>query len=445
MSVIIPKENDYKGHILSVPKYKYRDISPNSTVTLALNSSVNGVFELPSNIVYNLGKSYLEFGINIPAQAADFVNIHGIITPITGVSLITERGQNLINQQWLHPYRRLATLAALKGDNSWKNRDKMADNTTQRYSGVGPINQLGSANYGKFINDASTMSTGPVDYLSAQSCFSSAVDNTDLDMYYKIPLKELAMHSLLSMDKDLYMSGESLSLTVTFGASTQFGFDSDDAAMANAGNLDATAVMSGLKLVLAVQDEPRISLAVQQAVMTNGIKLNFGYVNEVIVTTDNSTAFSNTVKLNLSRGSRLLRIYSGLMLNSSAIARWNVDNTAGAKWTTVRARLDNNYESEYSLTPVQYWEQNNDLLKDSAIFSFLDWSAHAPVYISDYTGLSASNLLTNENIESGVPLHVPHEYTLEFVKTAEAQNFASFVVCQKTLAMLPSGVEVLLD
>lgn len=429
---IVPRETNYKANSRATLLYKHRQVDVDSAFAPTQAADVTCTFTVPSNVVFNPSKSYLSFDVNVPAQAVDFVNAHGILTPIKSVQVTTERGQVLCSITDFHPFSKTVRPLLAKKSN-WQKQGVEDDKTTD---GLGKCNGLTTANFMKPITQAGAVANGNGPHYDAFKYFASGgADNTDLTLYYKMKFGDCFPHTWLADKRDQYL-GEELTITLTWAPTNEFAFDSDDADLANPGNCDAVYTVANTKLYLALQQNEGVKAALIDKVNNGTLTMRFPFVHSFKQTTTAGATHSQTAKLNISRGSSLLRVYTGLYVNTGNAIRWCNYNYGDTQFTDARTYVDAQPESDYALTTQQFFDQHQDLFKDSAIAN-ADQFAEVACVVQDYMGPDAE-----DSDAVGISLQTPHDIMIEYNKAAAVKTCIMFCVCQKLLRVSRSGAEV---
>lgn len=436
MDYKVPEQNNFTQTKLSIPKYKHITIYPESNPTLTQAASVDAVFEIPSANILNLGKSILEFTLSATAQLNDFVFLHAGITPVTKIQLLSQQGVPIYELQNVQEYMRVS-LPVTTDRKDWENQADITQDATTSWC---PSNELASAVTSQYITNAGGVASSSKNYLCPTSLRSSGANNTAIDIDFSLPLSHFRH---LFLDKDLYFGGEALRLTVTFSGWQNFGFDADDAPLANQGALVAASFTSNPVLQLAVQQNPDIQAGVKNAVLSSGMRIPICNVVGKKITTDNSTSFVDIFKVNSGHGRKLLMCYTALLSNSADALKFNHDNTANAKWSTHRNALDSVYFQDGPYSMLQYYKRYYDeCYKDTIYYNPLEFS-YRPTIVMNFTGIQPCELYKNEaNINSGLDLTVEKQILTEWVKTGAAYQYWIFAVTQRYLYLNANGVQV---
>lgn len=295
----------------------------------------------------------------------------------------------------------------------------------------------------------------------------SSAQNTDLVIYFKIPLRDLAPDSLLSMDKDLYV-GEPLRLLLNWAPGINWGWTAPGAydPATTAADLTVTPTITDLRLFYAQERNERVISTLMAKFAAGTLHYTIPYPQCFNNRLQSSSAHNVTLRMNAGNGRRLKRIVH-CMISGNEVKnnRYEISRiTAGTQATATVAAVPGTAKAGYYYTQVDgrnrqqfniTMDQNKNEdymlmyphLKGTAIQS-LDQFKYNWVHVEsfDEVGSIADRSSHDDQIRKGVDLAGVRELKWDFSLTLtggdEALSHYSFAVFERDLKPTPRALEL---
>lgn len=423
----------YKGKNRIFSQKKYIDVTPDTSVnTLPLTATSLTSFRIGGSTVNYLGNSKIECELKPAAQANDFVGIYCGQNLIKSLSMKSESSAAIQNEFDTQRYCKLVLPVTTTMSEFHKMGPMVDDGQAVGFARANLANTVNL--FGSTISNAGASVASVLNYSQIQNYVTSGADATDVAINYTIPLS-LFRHTIFAMKEALF-TGEELIMSVTLNSGNLTCFDADDNALANIGYLAAAPTLSGLKLRLATEINPRIVQGLKDRVRADGnLAIQYPVVTEyqqkAIAAT---TSYTKNIKINSTNGQRLLRYYTGMFMPDGKGVVASNYNRAGVIWTHVRTFFNNSEEQQSLLTRDQYFSDNRYFFEDSVVPTRAVWDDYA-VVVRDYTGYDGPGLVGHEKDITGIPLDQEATVGVEWTTANAIHDWHLFAVCQRTLIM----------
>lgn len=450
MSLIRGNEIDLSQKASCGSHYRYSKIYRNSgtgDITMSLASTQQVVFDLPVKCM-NLSKSWLDFDIVVPLTAASYNSIHlASIAPINSVQLSTRSGMPLCNLNNVAEYTKVV-LPVVTPFEEYRCLPEPKDTSatiaaqTKHTSGFSPSNELVGNTISVGINTANgQLANNPgVSY----TCIAQNVQSTvgaALCVRYHIPLKQLAPHTIFSLNKTLYFD-DVLMLTLTLNPANKFSYLATAADNSAGIGPAAAPVLSNLSMTLAIESNVSIASSLVQKVHSGGgLNLTIPYVHSASNATSTG---SNAVALRINRqmGKNLLRVYHALFNRANSTYNYALDcsNIGSARMTDHYSTL--NYirlsDATHICADNDDYNTLQEKIRGSAIQNNLMYKFGGNVWLEDFTMYKSPEFLEHDDEECGVPLNEEQIYSFNCNSVTDATQL-TFAVVQKHLQINAGG------
>ena len=439
MSIEIKEQHAYKPKITSMPRYRFRELTTQSTAPATLTAARQAMtFEISPSLCFNPGKSVIQATLSATAQAGDFTFLHAGVAPFASLVWTTDLGVELARINNLQYYSRVVPYHSTKAEDFGEVVKGQYSSIFGVTAGDGSAALDTGTDFGVISNAGATLNTAthkptPCSYLSG------GADNTAVAINLRIPLADLAKHTALGMNKDIWMPERSY-VTIELAEKSQIGFDADDYKLANAGALVAGTV-SNVSLQLAVQMDKQIADTIRQTVLGGMIQMNVGYVVEQKTTTSAGTSHTETLKLSGANGKRLLRVYQSYNVNTGNQLVCNVNNRTHAKVSVLEPSINGSYVYE---KPINYYDVlalKGDFYRGS-LFTNQQVLEDFFCWVDDFSGANRCWEL-DQHAEVGIDLTQEQlQYAISTTKTGAAYEVYTAAVVQRVLTISQAGTQI---
>lgn len=335
--IILASELQYSNTEQLSPSYQYLQVT--GAESLQNYNQVAGqtiTFLLTGNNVYNLAKSYIEFVVNVPAQTA---GLYTWVNAVPGaffraLSMGPNGSSSVLYIDQFHHYSKMVSALCVSKNEADSNDNANLVFTSENAPGQNKTN-LGfdsAANNSQLkncirINDASATAT---------------------NYQIRLPLKLLAPHTMLSVDKDLCL-GVGAQLQLILEDPTRVFWNSTDLQDPSQGvaAVTGTIVLNSVLLQLAVEQNEMINQKVKQMAMS-GYSLDIPHVHKVFQQSI-SGATQNILSpvINSSYGKKLVRILTSAFTDGQN--NQYLDNSNQQSATVTNASTQNRVKTIQSL------------------------------------------------------------------------------------------------
>lgn len=406
--------------------YRMQKITPyqNSIPTgiLPATQTSNISWEIPARTL-NLAKSYISFDITVPAQGAgNFSRIHTTGQPvIASLSLQDRSGQYLVNIPSMASQYFFSTSLITKPLDKW--------NTTPIPLGTA-VDVAGLTSLTTGVSRTSAQDMTPMNVVSSGA-------NAIMVARYVIKFSELS-HTLLSLDKDLFFN-QILTLQIGLSGKDRVGYSE------TAGNVIATiagnVVLSDIYMWLACEVDEQINASLISKVNSTGLDINIPFIHSQKLS-QTSTSFTNTLRLNSSQGSKVLRIYNQILVDAETLGTsYDCIDNRGLD-LQIRSSLNNQFLTDNSLSwrRAEIYMHQLSLLENTPYHSlsvYNDWTT-----IVDNFTKSMPHQLQNDSIQDGLDL-TANELLYSFVVTLNANtaiHIYTHAILQRQLKIQGSSI-----
>lgn len=458
----VSQEIDYSLQKSEHGAYKISRVLPlnGSTATLAASSTTEVLLEIP-NKVCNLSKSAFEFQLQVaePTTTSAITRLHCRGLPFDRVSAYTREGVYLCDvnncDQYtaaLNPYltklsdlvgaddsrggaTAAAALAAGKGDNMF------ASNVAV------PTATPGLANGPNGTRVTAAGAAGAPDKGTTEQCYffqGVARDGAaagQINVSYSVPLSAIH-HSILSLNKDVFFN-QAIVLRIQFAPTNRLGWAAPSATdiATSAENIANAVTVSGMRLALAVETNPKIVDAMVSQVKSQGMSMLMPYVYSYLYSSPSGTSSAVQQRINRGHGKRLLAVYH-TVCNTTSTGRLARDqsNVGNAKIVSYHTDLDNMrmQDSELLCAQCDDYALHKDLVKGSAIQS-ADIYDYSKVHVDSWRSGAMCEWKERDDIQDGVSLDSERIWAIQLETASAAFRQFTNVVVQRELRIEPSG------
>lgn len=391
--IILASELQYNNVEQLSPSYQYLQVT--AAESLQNFNAIAGqtvTFLLTGNNVFNLAKSYIEFVINVPAQNAGLYTWMNAVPGacFRALSFGPNGSSSVLYIDQMHHYSKMVSALVLSKDEADTNDNANLLFTSENAPGQNKTNLGfdGAANNSQLkncvrINDASATAT---------------------NYQVRLPLKLLAPHTVLALDKDLCLGvGSQLQLiledvTRVFWNSADLQDPSNGAATVSSVNPNFITYNS-FYLQLAVEQNEMINQKVKAMAMS-GYSLDIPHVHKVFQQSI-SGATQNILSpvINSSYGKKLVRILTAAFTDGAN--NTYLDNSNQLTATVTNAKTQNRVSSIQTLFNNRVRQQRYLLCSPAAQKNTGTFNAEAFGGIDDYN-INKGYLQGSSIVNSGV-------------------------------------------
>lgn len=433
----------------------------NTSETLLSGSTVTTQIEVPSK-VFNLSRSTLDFRMDYLKTASEYINVYCLGAPIDSIVLQSREGAEIARvdsadiygslvlpylvrlEDFLsHPDSRgvsdatIATAQAAaettadKGFNLFPNGEALADTTPTVACGRNGTRLV-----------AGLCAANNVAYREMQYFIQSTVSE-NISVNFSFPLKYIAPHTVMSLDRDLYF-GQNLLLNVNWASKQATGFATTSATNMATGLAVVTANINivNIRVYLAVETNQQIANVIMQKVNSEGLKLYVPFVRTYLYSSAASTGPVMSQRVNLSNGQRLLCVYNACLHTTSTLStRFDASNLVQIKVTSYQNQVNslNLSENRINCQNGEDWQAHQELCKGSCIQS-ANIYAHRRLNIMSFRDGPCCEWLDRDGVVDGIDLSEEQTITVDQTTVSAAYRNYMFVVTQKLLSIAPGGV-----
>lgn len=450
-SRVVSNQIYYKQSEEFAPRYKYVKINMSNIMgnTVTLNTtSINVQFKLPYNTVYNLSKSKLATLVPIGAQAntyCSYMNSDAWPFGNQTVSLETGNGLQLLNLPESSRYTKVLTKinTPFKDFMTTDNADMPRPNTnTPLENNPTGLGTPGTNLYEPKYFNTSVVSDGA----------GAGINN--IPIYYELGN---FVHSILSLDKDLYAGQNDLYIKYSVGGIDSFAFRSTSLSnpATNVATLSANTLpaLQNVYLYLAVEQQPQIIENIVQAYQSTGLRILIDYpIVTKFQTAINQSNQAIVIPFVPAQGRYLKRVYHSVFstadtLNTALDCENSTAVRSGQAGTTSKLLSYNTYIDSLKLQDdIVYcgtagalaagvnnvnvsasqiyeddWRVNQQFCKDSAILNYSVYQKNW--FHCDSFEPPRSNTVGNvdpQNLKNGLPMERGVQY--QFICNVASNN-----------------------
>ena len=474
MSSIIEKispELDYVHKVgnHSSPLYvKLQPINNIQTFNASL-TSVYGPIEIliPAKCL-SLKKSRVSFDLTIPAQAANtFSWMQGNALCMFDRVTITSQNTNQVLMDIPNFNRYASMLSPILTSNVELNNKSSplyglavtpAMFTTQALAQQQPLEDVSRSNASVNVDGLSTDIGTP--YMGIRKLFVSSAVATANALAFEFELGSIQA-SICDLEQLLYFAGEQLLISFYFAPVSRFAWGGTSASVPSTNVIPATGNWSvnNLALYLYTEQNIGVSTALVEKVMRSGLSIPFPYAfisrNSV-----SSGSWAVTQQLTRGFGSKLLFVATSIFNPTESGNTAQDHSVSGLLGATNGQYTSLNYNSYIDNVAIltnnniqfintnagtqsgEHWLYNKEHLKGSSINSLINYNVdfcHIDSFIND------SLCSADWTAIDGLSLDAMHQFS--FVSYGSSSNSVTnnvyiIFVCQKTLTLSPSGVQI---
>jgi hypothetical protein len=339
--VVLAPELNYNQSTMLSPSYQYLQVTAaESLQNFPVNAAQTVTFLLTGNNVYNLAKSYIQFVINVPSQTAGrYAWINAVPAAFfRSLSWGPNSQSSVIYIDQAHHYSKLMTALTLSKDEADTNDNSNLVFTSEN----APSQNITNLGFNAAANNSQLKQCINVNDGTNNAC----------NYQVKIPLRLLAPHTLLALDKDLCLgTGSQLQLVLeevskVFWCST----DSQNPATGVTAINPTNVTYNSFYLQLAVEQNELINNKVKQMAMS-GYSMDIPHVHKVFQQSISGTT-QNILSpvINSSYGKKLVRIITApftdgannqYLDNSNQLTATVTDAAAQNRVTTIQCLFNN--------------------------------------------------------------------------------------------------------
>lgn len=436
-SRVVSNQIYYKQSDEFTPRYKYvkinmSNILGNSVTGLqASGGSVQVQFKLPYNTIFNLSKSKLATVIPVPASGTDGTYTYTVADAFPfgnqQISLETGNGLQLLNLPESARYTKVLTKV-----NTPFNKYATNDTSDMPHiinGGIAPANNpsgLGTSGYSLF---------------DTQYYFTKNNAANYIPVYYEL---SNFVHTILSLDKDIYFGSNDMYIKYSVGPVNSFCFQKASGSDPKSGAqlTNTIAALKNVYLYLAVEQQPQIIESIVQAYQSNGLKVLIDYpiVTKMQTPKDQSNQ-AIVIPFVPAQGRYLKRLYHTVWAtNDSFNLALDCENgstvASGSANTTAKILSYNSYLDSMKLqddvvtaataTTENFlyrddWRLNQPFCKDSAISSYEIYQKNW-FHCDDFTTPKSDTVgnVDPQNLKNGLPMERGLQY--QFIANVASTN-----------------------
>lgn len=406
--------------------YRMQKITPyqNSIPTgiLPATQVSNISWEIPARTI-NLAKSYISFDILVPAQAA--ATTSNIFTTgqsvIASLSLQDRSGQYLVNIPSMASQYFFSTSLITKPLDKWNS----APIPTGDAATIATLTSLTTG-----LSKVSHTNSTPINVITSPPA-------TALAMRYVIKFSDLP-HTLFALDKDLFFN-QILTLQLGFSGKDRVGFS--EAAGPVYATIAGNVTLSDIYMWLACEVDEQINASLISKVNSTGLDINIPFIHTQKLS-QTSTSFTNTLRLNSSQGSKVLRIYNQILVNAETLASsYQCINNSNLD-LQIRSSLNNQFLTDNSLSwnRAEIYLHQFPLLENTPYNSLDDYDTWTTI-VDNFTK-SPPHQLQNDSIQDGLDL-TANELLYSFLVTLNANtavHIYTHAILQRQLKIQGSSI-----
>lgn len=468
MSLSLNEAIDYSAKLASHPSYRVNRVVPltGSNVTIS-SATTESQIEIPQT-VFNLSKSTIDFTLSIAAAAAlHATNLNTLgASMFDSIQLSTRTGLPLAQINNVDMFTRAVNPYVTRFDD-YITYDTSLGSTTAAFAyNIDLGSNFSSSNAERTATPVAALgfnSTRVRPTPANPSLMAAQIPDRSYTepMYFKqsdiasavvchfsIPLKQLAPHTVMSLNKDLYF-GQALILRLNWNTIAKLGWDTASAVITNTPvNITGAVTVTGARLSLQVEQNEIIRKSVIDRVMSQGMSMVVPYVHSYLYSAPPGISSTHQQRWNSSHGQKLLNIYS-FVANSFAYHGFNPDianDRDDKKVLTVQPSMNsvNLTDNPVDESKKEGYQLMKPLL-DGSVIQSSDIYDYNRVHIQSYREGPCSEWLNSDDVVDGLDLDVEQNYVLNYKTNATANPYRQFMygVAQRTMNIAPGGLVTL--
>lgn len=448
-SRVVSNQIYYKQSNEIAPRYKYVKINMSNimsnSVTVSNTSSTQVQFKLPYNTVYNLSKSKLSVLIPVPAQTSggnkvSYTTVDAFPFGNQTVSLETGNGLQLLNLSEAARYTKVVTKVN-KPFKQFMTTDDM--NIPHPYLGDTVANNKNANN----VNGS---------YLYEPEYFTQSATGTAVNIPFYYELSNF-VHSILSLDKDLYFGSQELYIKMTIDNVSKWCFSgsaANDPVTAATALANPIVSLQNVYLWLAVEMQPEIIENIVTAYSSRGLRILIDYPVVTRIQTAASTNQAIVIPFVPAMGKTLKRLYHSVF-NSADNTNLTLDcenTTTNPKITSYNTYLDSTKLQDDIITSASAmtatainaddWRLNQPFCEDSVLFNYAVYQKNW-VHIDDFSSAKSNTVggVSPDNLKSGLPMERGIQY--QFIATSSNAGYIhdNFAIFTREVEISPNGIQ----
>jgi hypothetical protein len=460
---ITPDAINFRKVTEAAPRYRYQRmvLSNLNTGTFTLQPTASQLLEwkLPSNEVYNLSKSYIEYSASTSASTNPGYNILHEDVPafFNSVQLQTAGGVDLCNLQNANNYLKV------KQRQDVKNEDFL---TADAYEALYPSNSLANANLRATseVYQAGNLFGAPVgtgwgsivNYLEPQHVKVSAVEaggsESVMQQVRQYPL-DMFSDTILAMDRDLFLPTDMYLRMNCFGPKMGFNSTSGTAfTPANSGNLNGAITFNNVALFLAIEQNNQIVDSIRERVLKNGLKFQIPYTMTFRNSTTGSGSAGVQIQFNRGFGKSIRKIlHAPYHITEIGNTAFDCSNWNGSKITSYGTYMNSRKLQDQDISCLQAsgtnvgmddWLFNKKYYKNSVVSNGGQYQqawGHTDTFAEPDNEQHRG--VPDENIVDGFPLDIPAIWTMNAQVTGSLNHY-TFVTFLRDVVIDGNGQSV---
>lgn len=481
VDLVIDSAFEYDQKAVSHPSYRFSKVIPQNNSTITLGSSIlESQIEIPMK-AFNLSKSTLDFQMQY-VDAGDTTYFNNFLSLgqvyIDSIFVKTREGLDVVSlynadvvTRAITPYIEkreeflefpsnpgALTSALAQGLNQgWNHFKSNALVSTRSLVGNAPPYSGG----GQIVVSGATAQDGSDNYQESQyyvqTPISSAGHAGNLYRNFSIPLGKLAPHTLLSLNKTIYL-GQAVILTIRWAQTGRIGWATTAAALTGPVALPGVLQIANLQLRLAVEQNQPVVDELVNRVNSVGMSLTIPYIYSYVYSVANAvTQSTHQQRYNRSHGKKLLNVYSFVAATSAtANLSCDISNIPAAGLTgvaasgcdkvlTMQPSLNSVNLTEYVLNEYQNdtYEQMKPIIKGSTVGNVGQYQYNR-VYIQSWRQGPSCTWIEKDDVSDGLDLDVESMFQIDYSHPSAFGNAAAVrefqvAVVQRTLTINPGG------
>jgi hypothetical protein len=401
-------------------------------------------FEIPANVAFNLSKSYLNLtltGVAVASNANYYVT--DAVTAVRSVILQTKGGIILASFDYADVFSKVTMKSETKLDDFL-----CLDEVESALGGLNGLSRsdLLAANNVRYDNSASSLG-----YTEPKYVVSGAINTANPVIYNRIPLNIYLNNSIFALDKDL-MFNEIIQLRVTINSSNRISFYTTSITDPSATPVNAASVtLTNPFLYLAIERDEMINQQIREKINSpEGLSVLIDYVYNQRTAFSQSVLQSSSIRLSRANGRSVKKLFYSVFPGTETTNNtYNNSNNNGSKVVEWYDQIDNRRLVDYNVNcqtaNLEDWMFMREYLKGSVIqtsnmFQY-NWCI-VRNFADTVSALEKPQVAYGVNWIQGMPLDSEVKYDFVATTTNNAFTHYLFAVCQKTLKISQSGIQL---
>lgn len=453
MESLIMNELDYSKKNVSHGSYQLTRITQQTGGSVSSATTSGGsesLFDIPANKAINLSKSGIAFYSDFADPGAtthyNFIYNDGV-SYVRQLQYYTRSNVFMVDIPNFHKYtntifrRECKLVDMLCRDKVTVCTTAITDSLAYLY-GMTEFNQAtNAAAVDRPDNDVSKTSYLEPEYflVGTDSEISGVCNYINFGLLY---------NTMLSLDKDI-MFNEITTIKIIWNASPLIAWIGTSSSNPTTGAtaLATTVNITGLELILAVEQNPVIIEGLRSKINNSGLSITIPYVHsqKMNLTGTNQTV---SVKYNRANGSRLKKVYFvPYHATESANTAYTHNNIAGAMLTNYVLYQNSVRINQFNYNPLKMddYKEQKQMLKGSCILSsdeFYYNFSYCLNYSVNFSPMDYSTFPSSDTWLDGYPMDDELKLDMECTTAGNALNWYIFACFEKTLTINNSGISL---